>query len=62
MVCCAGLMLLIAIRLIQSLQLRLEAIEQQGQWQLQLPLLSLRQPELQLDAQMQLWLSDQAEE
>jgi uncharacterized protein (TIGR02099 family) len=42
----------------QSLQLRLEAVEQHGQWQLQLPLLSLRQPELQLDAQMQLWLGD----
>jgi uncharacterized protein (TIGR02099 family) len=40
----------------QSLQARLEAVQQQGQWRLKLPLLTLRQPELELDAEMELWL------
>ncbi len=40
----------------QSLQARLEAVLEQGQWQLAIPQLQLRHPELELDAQMQLWL------
>ena len=43
----------------QQLQTQLEVLQQQGQWQVRLPVFRLRQPELELDAQLKLWLGEQ---
>ncbi len=42
----------------QSLQTRIEVLQQQGQWRVQIPRLSLRHPQIEADAQLVLELGD----